>query len=555
MSKNHEMLDEDEDKSQYDAERDQVLDLSVKSRENSLNKRKNRPIKSVEIEDECLEQIVDDYESIVRDEDQVPESFINDSSEFDENIMNEKTIAKPRKLKTKNYTPEFHSVDIKSSLPSTSKKQMRFQCRFCAYKSHSVSLMQNHIYRHIDTTPYACYYCGHKSTTKSTIMVHIELCHPNMEVKIKENRVKEEDYYLDLNSSAAYATKIELTSPKTPKAIKRKNNETGDEDKINSSLSFKSFNSISPSVSSESSLCSSPSQSPNPHKSSDQLQFIKQTDDELLINAEALEEKDSGNYNSVFNRPKQYFGSLYEPDKQYSCKLCTYTTNHKPSMEDHVYVHTNKRPYRCGYCNEEIYTRYAATYHNKYKHPGEARNFIKDEQDVSIYYVNRAKKNTVVQNEDEQTNKAKTAESEIKVGKKPKLSEPKMTTNKSLLVNTSKTNGENKNELIMHKTMCPPGPSGQMGGYDFGLALKMYQIQLQSLMAANYLQSIRSTQPSNNLMASYFGLNGEQLQQLSAYLNAKSRVESDAMANMSEEDAESSLNETQNSDRNESVTS
>jgi hypothetical protein len=47
---------------------------------------------------------------------------------------------------------------------------------------------------------------------------------------------------------------------------------------------------------------------------------------------------------------------------------------------------------RCGYCNEEIYTRYAATYHNKYKHPGEPRNFIKDEQDVSIYYVNRAKK-------------------------------------------------------------------------------------------------------------------------------------------------------------------
>ena len=47
---------------------------------------------------------------------------------------------------------------------------------------------------------------------------------------------------------------------------------------------------------------------------------------------------------------------------------------------------------RCGYCGEEIYTRYAATYHNKYKHPGEARNFIKDEQDVSIYYVNRAKK-------------------------------------------------------------------------------------------------------------------------------------------------------------------
>lgn len=82
------------------------------------------------------------------------------------------------------------------------KKQMRFQCKFCTYRSHSVSLMQNHIYRHIDTTPYSCYYCGHKSTTKSTIMVHIELCHPNMDVKIKENRVKEEEYYLDLNSNS-----------------------------------------------------------------------------------------------------------------------------------------------------------------------------------------------------------------------------------------------------------------------------------------------------------------------------------------------------------------
>ena len=85
---------------------------------------------------------------------------------------------------------------------TTGKKQMRFQCKFCTYRSHSVSLMQNHIYRHIDTTPYSCFYCGHKSTTKSTIMVHIELCHPNMDVKIKENRVKEEDYYLDLNSNS-----------------------------------------------------------------------------------------------------------------------------------------------------------------------------------------------------------------------------------------------------------------------------------------------------------------------------------------------------------------
>lgn len=543
MSKNHEFVDEEEDKSQFDTERDQVLDLSVKSRDNSLNKRKNRPIKSVEIEDECIEQEIDECESIAREEDQVPE-YTEAESVNNQSFMNEpdeNSQPKPRKLKAKNYTPEFQPIESKSSVPGTSKKQMRFQCKFCVYKSHSVSLMQNHIYRHIDTTPYACYYCGHKSTTKSTIMVHIELCHPNMEVKIKENRVKEEDFYLDLNSSASYSSsKPELAAPKTPKALKRKSHD--EDEKINSSLSFKSFNSISPSVSSESSLCSSPSQSPNPHKSSDQLQIIKPNEEELLMNADAMEEKDSGNYNSVFNRPKQYFGSLYEPDKQYSCKLCTYTTNHKPSMEDHVYVHTNKRPYRCGYCNEEIYTRYAATYHNKYKHPGEARNFIKDEQDVSIYYVNRAKKNSN-QNEDE-TNKTKTVtETENKNCKKLKLSEPKMTKP----TNTSRLNSE--------KLEMTTRPSAQVGGYDFGLALKMYQIQMQSLMAANYLQSIRSsTQSSSNLMNSYFGLSSEQLQQLSVYLSMKAKMDSEKMTN-SEEDAESSLNETENSDRNESLMS
>ncbi|RNA14360.1 sal 4 [Brachionus plicatilis] len=525
MSKNHEFADEDEDKkSQFDTDRDQVLDLSVKSRDNSLNKRKNRPVKSVEMEDESIEEPaeLDDCES-------TGDQFVD--AELDQGVQAD--LPKPKKLKTKSYTPDYQHLDTKPSLASATKKQMRFQCRFCVYKSHSVSLMQNHIYRHIDTTPYACYYCGHKSTTKSTIMVHIELCHPNMEVKIKENRVKEEDYYLDLNSSACYSAKTEA------KPLKPKSHDSHDQDKGNSSLSLKSFSSISPSVSSESSLCSSPSQSPNPHKS-DQLQFIKQSDEELLLNQDALEEKDSSQYSSVYNRPKQYFGSLYEPDKQYSCKLCTYTTNHKPSMEDHVYVHTNKRPYRCGYCNEEIYTRYAATYHNKYKHPGEARNFIKDEQDVSIYYVNRAKKSAA------QGEEAKTAETEAaKTCKKLKLSEPRV---------ASKCASKPTAELNA-RTTPPPPPQPPVANYDFGLALKMYQIQLQSLMAANYLQSIRSNQPSGNLMASYFGLSGEQLQQLSHYLSVKARMDGgDAMPN-GEEDAESLLNETENSDRNESLSS
>ena len=48
--------------------------------------------------------------------------------------------------------------------------------------------------------------------------------------------------------------------------------------------------------------------------------------------------------------------------------------------------------FRCGYCGEEIYTRYAATYHIKYKHAGMPRNFIQNKADVTQYYVNRAKR-------------------------------------------------------------------------------------------------------------------------------------------------------------------
>ena len=90
---------------------------------------------------------------------------------------------------------------LTTKIPQTNKRPLRFQCKHCDYKAPSTSLMQNHIYRHTNLTPYACAYCGHKSTTKSTIMVHIELCHPNMEVKILENRVREQDYYRDLNNS------------------------------------------------------------------------------------------------------------------------------------------------------------------------------------------------------------------------------------------------------------------------------------------------------------------------------------------------------------------
>lgn len=270
-------------------------------------------------------------------------------------------------------------------------------------------------------------------------MVHIELCHPNMEVKIKESRVKEEDYYLDLNSannnshnSSTSSHQSNLTNTnnnnnymhansKTTFEIipnkchqeqqqqqqlnnnnnnlrKRKidtrfeqsdNNPASDSNKSSvittSVLSYNkpttttttsvSSSSSSASISSSaSSICSSPAHSPQPLKnqsttarsgsspdmapvvsesvktSSSEHETSAPTEPFINIANQSAEDednnKDGNNYVTVFNRPKQYFGSLYEPDKQYSCKLCTYTTNHKPSMEDHVYVHTNKRPYR-----------------------------------------------------------------------------------------------------------------------------------------------------------------------------------------------------------------
>ncbi|CAF4571390.1 unnamed protein product [Rotaria sp. Silwood1] len=312
---------------------------------------------------------------------------------------------------------------------SSNKRPLRFQCKHCDYKAPSTSLMQNHIYRHTDLTPYACAYCGHKSTTKSTIMVHIELCHPNMEVKINENRVREQDFYRDLNSSeitSLSTTNISLTPPTTITI-------TNDEPQIKKARRSNQYDSESAPINgvaislktiveddNESSHASDDTSetenlepivfhdddeqqtdinifdsSPTMAKPSLKLKFLSQeipiVESSIPVTKEA-DCEDGSEYLLVYNRPKQYYGSLYEPDKQYACKLCSYTTNHRPSMEDHVFVHTDEKPYKCGYCGEEIYTRYAATYHIKYKHAGMARNFIQNKADVTQYYVNRAKK-------------------------------------------------------------------------------------------------------------------------------------------------------------------
>jgi hypothetical protein len=312
---------------------------------------------------------------------------------------------------------------------------------------------------------------------------------------------------------------------------------------------------------------------------------------------------------------------------------------------------------RCGYCNEEIYTRYAATYHNKYKHPGEPRNFIKDEQDVSIYYVNRAKKNGSTasftslptsissqhssKNDEEladinsknqlvksninlnsspashfqSTSHEQTDDMSLTNANKQAKKQKKSHTDSSSNGNNSSTTSSSSNQshsnnfnstdssktsnsqlssngnqsnnnqyaaaltqLMLNNALTgnnsavnpiqsllnnPAGgflnntPNGAC--YDFNLALKMYQIQLQSLMTANYLQSMRPNQqaaasnaniPNASLFSSLLGLGPEQLKQLSSGAGMQSGLgkpdesdadnfKSDGMHEEAEQDEES----------------
>jgi hypothetical protein len=167
-----------------DNNNDDVLDLSVKKKSSSNN--------------EIILKQNQNLSSLISP----PSSSSTSSSSPKQNLPTNK-----RMLETSSTIKAQQTGTI-----SSNKRPLRFQCKHCDYKAPSTSLMQNHIYRHTDLTPYACAYCGHKSTTKSTIMVHIELCHPNMEVKIIENRVREQDFYRDLNSS-------EITSISNSNAI------------------------------------------------------------------------------------------------------------------------------------------------------------------------------------------------------------------------------------------------------------------------------------------------------------------------------------------------
>jgi hypothetical protein len=146
-----------------------------------------------------------------------PPSSTTSSSSSTSSVISPKHILPTGKRMLDLNTSVTSSSSTTTKVQQTNKRPLRFQCKHCDYKAPSTSLMQNHIYRHTDLTPYACAYCGHKSTTKSTIMVHIELCHPNMEVKILENRVREQDFYRDLNSSEIRSISNTIQEPQIKK--------------------------------------------------------------------------------------------------------------------------------------------------------------------------------------------------------------------------------------------------------------------------------------------------------------------------------------------------
>lgn len=162
-------------------------------------------------------------------------------------------------------------------------------------------------------------------------MVHIELCHPNMEVKIHENRVREQDFYYDLNSSDVSA--LARTTPE-PQMKKRRRSVQSDAafEPINGvAIALNTLihdgNELSPLASEElydvdqleSVLLSAPDLLDNDNEQDthtiEPLMFTS-SPPSSPPRAASPTPSDDGNYLLVYNRPKQFYGSLYEPDKQ-----------------------------------------------------------------------------------------------------------------------------------------------------------------------------------------------------------------------------------------------
>lgn len=189
-------------------------------------------------------------------------------------------------------------------------------------------------------------------------MVHIELCHPHLEVKIIESRVREQDFYRDLNNSEV--TSLPDPIPESPtKRQRRPNPYDSDLAPINGvAISLKDItddaNQFSPTSDEafegdnlDTSLFPSadflfehdePPIEPIPHESSLKLKLSPPGTPAFYRPAVAAKESESdgsilnffvnvqqqvtpffvddSEYLLVYNRPKQYYGSLYEPDKQ-----------------------------------------------------------------------------------------------------------------------------------------------------------------------------------------------------------------------------------------------
>ena len=189
-------------------------------------------------------------------------------------------------------------------------------------------------------------------------MVHIELCHPHLEVKIIESRVREQDFYRDLNNSEV--TALPNPIPESPtKRQRRPNPYDSDLAPINGvAISLKDIvddvNQFSPASDEafeadnlDTSLFPSsdflfehdePPIESIPHESTLKLKLsppgtpafhrptvaAKESDSDGSISSFFVDVQkqitpffvDDSEYLLVYNRPKQYYGSLYEPDKQ-----------------------------------------------------------------------------------------------------------------------------------------------------------------------------------------------------------------------------------------------
>ena len=81
------------------------------------------------------------------------------------------------------------------------------------------------------------------------------------------------------------------------------------------------------------------------------LNFIPPTIDNLDISGLLLE---NTSFDSFNNFPSAYANNAdnmnYQPDNRFSCPMCSYTSNKKFNMSQHILTHTGEKPYGCPYC-------------------------------------------------------------------------------------------------------------------------------------------------------------------------------------------------------------